>query len=133
MRVVSKCYTPAVCGSLQFLGHCLWAEEMEKFAEFVSSIGQNTRSSSYLSSSTQIQRGNPVPNSPTVSYVSCDVARQHALPLNTQPQAGNDLFLQCKFPCSFLAPKYRWTSGNKRFLGKDHATFLAADSAQSVS
>lgn len=62
---------------------------MEKFAEFVSSIGQNARSSPYLPPNAPIPRVTAAPNSPPASYVSCDLARQHTLSMSTQPQAGN--------------------------------------------
>ena len=70
---------------------------MEKFAEFVSSIGQNARSSPYMPSNGAIPRGSTSPNVPPVSYVSCDLARQHNLSLNTQSQAGNVQFTSRSF------------------------------------
>lgn len=62
---------------------------MEKFAEFVSSIGQNARSSPYMPPNAVIPRVTAAPNSPQANYVSCDLARQHTLSLSTQSQAGN--------------------------------------------
>lgn len=83
-------YTPAIQVGLH--QHPYLRDVMEKFAEFVSSIGQNARSSSYMSSSGAIPRGTTSPNVPPVSYASCDLARQHALPLSTPSQPGNYLF-----------------------------------------
>ena len=62
---------------------------MEKFAEFVSSIGQSARSPSYMQPNAPIPRGTAAPNSPPANYVSCDMARQHGtLSMSTQSQAG---------------------------------------------
>lgn len=67
-----------------------FGSEMEKFAEFVSSIGQNARSPSYLQPNAPIPRATAAPNSPPANYVSCDIARQHGtLSMGTQSQAGN--------------------------------------------
>lgn len=62
---------------------------MEKFAEFVSSIGQNARSSGYMPPNAPVPRVTAAPNSPAANYVSCDLARQHSLSMSTQSQAGN--------------------------------------------
>lgn len=67
-------------------------EEMEKFAEFVSSIGQNARSSPYMPPNAPVPRVTAAPNSPPANYVSCDLARQHPLSMSTQSQAGNVKF-----------------------------------------
>lgn len=61
---------------------------MEKFAEFVSSIGQNARSSPYMPTNGVISRVSTSPNAPQANYVSCDLARQHGLSMNSQNQAG---------------------------------------------
>ncbi|RMX43579.1 hypothetical protein pdam_00010849 [Pocillopora damicornis] len=62
---------------------------MEKFAEFVSSIGQSARSPSYMQPNAPIPRATAAPNSPPANYVSCDMARQHGtLSMSTQSQAG---------------------------------------------
>ena len=64
---------------------------MEKFAEFVSSIGQNARSSPYMTANGALSRGNTSPNAAPANYASCDLARQHTLSLSAQSQAGNVL------------------------------------------
>lgn len=89
MTVESSSFTSALSGQSYFWVSVCGIEEMEKFAEFVSSIGQTARSSPYMPPNAPVPRVTAAPNSPPANYVSCDLARQHSLSMSTQSQAGN--------------------------------------------